>query len=146
MADKPTYFPQLVASRPDIALCRAATQVIRAGEAHAASQGLGAGHQLVLKMLSEVGPTSQQALSEGLRIDRSVMVTICDELERTSCVRRERNPQDRRSYAVTLTETGRARLKEADAAVPEFLDRTFEPLSAAERRQLSALLGKLLGV
>ena len=104
------------------------------------------GQHLVLKMLDAVGPCSQQALSEELRIDRSVMVNICDDLERAGHVRRERNPQDRRSYAVTITDAGRQRLAALEKSVPDFLDEVFRPLSRRERDQLTALLGKLLGI
>ncbi|MFI7120393.1 MarR family winged helix-turn-helix transcriptional regulator [Amycolatopsis sp. NPDC049868] len=139
-----TYFPRLAAERPDIALCRASTAVARAAEAAAEQQGLGVGHHLVLKMLAAVGPRSQQVLSEELRIDRSVMVGIADELEKAGHVRRERDPEDRRAYAVTITAAGRRALAKAEKTIPEFLDRTFAALTPAERDQLTALLGKLL--
>jgi len=142
----PSYFPQLAAERPDIALCRASTLIARAAEEHASRQGLGVGHHLVLKMLAAVGSCSQQTLSEELRIDRSVMVGVADDLERSGLVRRERNPHDRRSYAVSITEDGRERLGAAEAKTPEFLDRVLGALTSAERRQLTALLGKLLDV
>lgn len=139
-----TYFPQLAAERPDIALCRASTVVARAAEAAAEQQGLGVGHHLVLKMLAAVGPRSQQVLSEELRIDRSVMVGIADDLEKTGYVRRERDPEDRRAYAVTITTPGRRALAKAEKTIPEFLDRTFAALTPTERDQLTTLLGKLL--
>lgn len=138
------YFPRLAAERPDIALCRASTVVARAAEEAAQQQGLGVGHHLVLKMLAAVGPRSQQALSEELRIDRSVMVGIADDLERAGHIRRERDPEDRRAYAVTITAAGRRALAKAEKAVPAFLDRTFAALTPAEREQLTTLLGKLL--
>ncbi|GAA0443735.1 hypothetical protein GCM10010160_83110 [Acrocarpospora corrugata] len=100
----------------------------------------------MLKMLDAVGPCSQQTLSEELRIDRSVMVGLCDDLQQAGHVRRERNPRDRRSYAVTITDTGRQRLIEAEASIPLFLDGTFHTLTPDERRQLAALLSKLLGI
>ncbi|MEV0712843.1 MarR family winged helix-turn-helix transcriptional regulator [Nocardia aurea] len=139
-----TYFPRLAAERLDIALCRASAAVARAGEIHATAQGFGVGQHLVLKMLTAVGACSQQRLSEELRIDRSVMVGVCDDLEKSGYVRRERNPNDRRSYAVTVTEAGRERLRAAETAVPSYLDETFAALTAAEREQLTALLAKLL--
>lgn len=139
-----TYFPRLAAERPDIALCRASTVVARAAEAAAEQQGLGVGHHLVLKMLAAVGPRSQQVLSEELRIDRSVMVGIADELENAGYVRRERDPEDRRAYAVTITTPGRRALAKAEKTIPEFLDRTFAALTPTERDQLTALLSKLL--
>ncbi len=97
-------------------------------------------------MLAAVGPTSQQVLSEELRIDRSVMVGIADELEKAGYVSRERDPEDRRAYAVTLTTPGRRALAKAEKAIPEYLDHTFAALTPTERDKLTALLGKLLSV
>ncbi|MFI6928500.1 MarR family winged helix-turn-helix transcriptional regulator [Nonomuraea spiralis] len=138
------YFPRLAAERLDIALCRASAAVSRAAEAHAGREGLGVGQQLVLQMLDDTGPCSQQTLSEELRIDRSVMVGVCDDLERAGHIRRERNPRDRRSYAVTITASGRRRLAAARESIPAFLDDTFHALTAGERAQLGALLAKIL--
>ncbi|MGW1738664.1 MarR family winged helix-turn-helix transcriptional regulator [Nocardia sp. NPDC001965] len=143
--DPTAYFPKLAAERPDIALCRASAAVARAAEAAAREHGLGVGQHLVLKMLAAVGPRSQQELSTELRIDRSVMVGIADELEQSGYVRRERDPADRRAYAVTLTTAGRRALTKAEKHIPDFLERTFATLTAAEREQLASLLGKLLG-
>ncbi|MEV5573309.1 MarR family transcriptional regulator [Spirillospora sp. NPDC052269] len=141
---RPAYFAALATERPDIAMCRAAAYLARAGEAHATRQGLGVGQHLVLKMLDAVGPCSQQVLAEELRIDRSVMVNVCDDLEKSGFVHRRRNPDDRRSYAVTITGEGRERLAGAETAVPSFLDETFAPLTADERAQLTALVSKLM--
>ncbi|MDT0268776.1 MarR family transcriptional regulator [Streptomyces sp. DSM 44915] len=138
------YFPTLAAERLDIALCRASAAVARATEARAHALGLGVGQHLVLKMLAAVGPRSQRVLSDELRIDRSVMVGLCDSLEQAGLVRRERAAGDRRAYAVTLTDAGRQRLAHAEEAVPALLDDAFQALTPAERDRLSALLGKLL--
>ncbi|KAB8162644.1 MarR family transcriptional regulator [Streptomyces sp. 3MP-14] len=139
------YFHQLAAERPDIALCRASAAVARAAEAHTdATAGLGVGPHLVLKALAEAGPASQRALSDALRIDRSVMVGLCDGLEAAGLVRRERAAGDRRAYAVTLTDAGRARLATAERGVPALLENALAPLTAEERAQLATLLGRLL--
>lgn len=82
-------------------------------------------------MLAAVGPCSQRTLSEELRIDRSVMVGIADDLESHGYVRRERDPGDRRAYAVTLTAAGKRALTAAERTVPAFLDRTFAALTPA---------------
>jgi len=140
------YFTRLVEARPDIALCRATTMVTRASERHYAQQGLSIGGHLVLGMLDAVGACSQQELSEGLRIDRSVMVGCVDGLERAGLVSRQRNPHDRRAYDVTITEAGRKALAEADAALPQMLDEVFAPLTEAERRDLTRLLRKALAL
>ncbi|MFJ4657204.1 MarR family winged helix-turn-helix transcriptional regulator [Nocardia sp. NPDC088792] len=140
----PPYLSRLGTERPDIALCRASSLVARAADAHARDQGLGVGHHLVLKMLSEVGPHSQRALSEELRIDRSVMVGVADDLEREGYIRRERLPEDRRAYAVTITTSGRRALARAEKTIPGFLTATFAALTPSERTQLTTLLVKLL--
>ncbi|MEQ4721005.1 MarR family winged helix-turn-helix transcriptional regulator [Nonomuraea sp. B19D2] len=59
-------------------------------------------------------------------------------------VRRERNPHDRRSYAVTITDSGRQRLAAAQSSIPAFLEDTFHALTDDERGQLSTILAKLL--
>jgi DNA-binding MarR family transcriptional regulator len=138
------YFAQLAASRPDIALCRAAAAVARTGEEFAERHGYLVGQHLVLKMLHAVGPCSQQILAEELRIDRSVMVGLCEDLEREGCVRRERNPEDRRAYAVSLTPKGRAELRTLERGVVGYLDEVLAPLDPVERAQLTTLLAKLL--
>lgn len=139
-----SYFPVLAAERLDIALCRASTLVSRAAETEAAQSEIGVGQHLVLKMLAEVGPSSQRTLSDELRLDRTVMVGICDSLEKDGYVERRRNPDDRRAYAVTITDSGRRLLARAETKIPTFLDATFEALTPTERAQLSTLLGKLL--
>src|SRR5271163_4086338 len=60
----------------------------------------------VLGHLLSVGPTSQQDLATRLEVNRSVMVHVIDGLEQAGLVIRERNPADRRSYAVTPTALG----------------------------------------
>jgi len=141
---RPRYFPRLAEERVDIALCRAAAAVARAADGHAAGRELGVGQHLVLKMLDAVGPSAQQALAEELRIDRSVMVGVVDSLQQAGLVRRDRDPVDRRAYAVTITAAGIRALAAAERDIPDFLDDTFAALTAAERRRLTALLGKLL--
>lgn len=141
------YFSRLAVERPDIALCRASTAVLKAAEASPSRRGgMSIGEHLVLKMLAAVGPCSQRVLSEELRIDRTVMVGLCDRLEDAGYVRRERDAVDRRAYAVTITPAGREALAPAEAEVPAYLDEVFANLTAAERGQLAALLGKALGV
>src|SRR5260221_6271510 len=66
----------------------------------------------VLNLLAEV-PISQQELGEQLGIDRTTMVELIDQLEQQGVVVRRRNPADRRSYAVSLTATGRTVQKRA---------------------------------
>ncbi|WP_405387081.1 MarR family transcriptional regulator [Streptomyces sp. NBC_01102] len=140
------YFSKLAQERPDIAMCRATTLVARTIDEELSGHHLTVAQHLVLKMLHDVGPCSQQELSEQLRIDRSVMVGCIDGLEDSGLVRREPHPRDRRAYAVTLTPEAGPALEEAENGVPRLLDRAFGALTASERRTLTRLVGKILDV
>jgi DNA-binding MarR family transcriptional regulator len=98
----------------------------------------------VLSVIGEQGPMAQQRVSETLRVDRTTIVALVDELERKGFVERKRDPGDRRAYAVEITPKGARTLQRArtvvDAAEVEFT----AALSAAERRQLRELLAKLM--
>ncbi|NEB38322.1 MarR family transcriptional regulator [Streptomyces sp. SID14515] len=144
--ERDRYFSKLAQERPDIAMCRATTLVARTIDEELSGHHLTVAQHLVLKMLNDVGPCSQQELSEQLRIDRSVMVGCIDGLEDSGLVRRERHPRDRRAYAVTLTPEAGPALAEAEGGVPRLLDRAFGSLTAAERRTLTRLVGKILDV
>lgn len=138
------YFPVLASERLDIALCRASAKVAREADAQIGTREMGVGEHLVLKMLAAVGPCCQRELSEGLRIDRSMMVGCVDALEEAGFAKRQRSDRDRRAYAVTITDAGREALSGAERDVPGFLDEAFGALSRAERVTLGDLLGKLL--
>src|ERR1044072_4145004 len=61
----------------------------------------------LLTALLEAGPFSQQMLAEKMRVNRSLVVGIVDDLERRGWVERRRAPADRRSYQLHVTEGGR---------------------------------------
>ena len=50
---------------------------------------------------------TQKALEDMLRIDRTTMVALIDDLERTGFVIRQCHPRDRRAFLVWPTESGR---------------------------------------
>lgn len=92
----------------------------------------------------ERGSLSQQAIGERLRIDRTTMVSLIDDLERAGYVKRERNPGDRRAYVITLTAAGRKAQGRAEEAVDTRALEFFGRLSEAERQQLHRLLTRLV--
>jgi DNA-binding MarR family transcriptional regulator len=72
------------------------------------------------------------------------MVAMVDALEQAGFVRRERNPNDRRAYAVKLTPKGRARQRRGAETLDHARNEFFAPLSKREREQLLALLKRLV--
>lgn len=92
----------------------------------------------------EGGSLSQQAIGERLRIDRTTMVSLIDDLERAGYVKRARNPDDRRAYVITLTAAGRKAQARAEEAVDAHALQFFGQLSEAERQELHRLLARLI--
>src|SRR5712691_5585054 len=59
---------------------------------------------------------SQHAIGELIGLNPTRMVFLVDELEKRGLVERRRNPADRRSHALYLTEPGREKLRQARQA------------------------------
>jgi len=100
-------------------------------------------HAQVLAVIDAEGPMSQRALCRRLRIDKSPMVGLVDDLERLGLAERRRDDADRRVQAIHLT--GRGRL--AVARVMQMAEvenaRTFGVLDDDEREELHRLLLKV---
>ena len=100
----------------------------------------------VLTAVAAVGPVSQQRLAEGLHVNRTLMVGVADKLEQRGLLERRRDPSDRRSYSLYLTDAGTVELARLHGEI-ERVDRSMtERLTGAERSRLHALLRKLLGI
>ncbi len=98
----------------------------------------------MLAILAERGAVSQRALSDLTGVNRTIMVKVVDDLEARGWVVRERNADDRRSYALRLTAGGSAALDRllADLDRGELL--LTESLTKAERARLRSVLSTLL--
>ena len=99
----------------------------------------------ILTMVTELEPMTQKALGDALKIDRTTMVTLLDDLEDKGYVTRQRHPRDRRAFLVHPTDAGRAAKVAAVRILDEQQRRFLAPLTPAERRQLAALLTRLHG-
>ncbi|HZQ48689.1 MAG TPA: MarR family transcriptional regulator [Candidatus Dormibacteraeota bacterium] len=97
----------------------------------------------VLNILA-AGPISQHDLGDQLGIDRTTMVELIDDLEKQRAVVRRRNPADRRSYALSLTPSGKALQKKAATAFDEVTDEVFDGLKPAERKVLGDMLRRVI--
>lgn len=104
--------------------------------------GLRIRHYSILAALSE-GPASQQNIGNDLRIDSATMVAAIDDLEQRELVRRERHPEDRRRYVVTITPQGEETLEKIATLIDKFDSEHFADLTANQQAQLHKLLEKL---
>jgi DNA-binding MarR family transcriptional regulator len=110
----------------------------------AAPLGLTIRHFGIGLLLSRRGALRQTELADMLRLDRTTVMNMVDELERAGFVRREADPKDRRANAVTPTPLGKRWLEklrpQAEKAERDFL----APLTEAEQDTLRNLLERLV--
>lgn len=142
--DAADALPEAVSDRLGFLLGRAHLAHRQVAESRLESLGIRARESGALALLASEGPLSQQRLGQRMGVDRTTMVALVDELERKGLVARERDPGDRRAYALHLTSQGRRLLARAEKAVGRAEDEFLGALSAAERRQLKALLHRLI--
>ena len=105
--------------------------------------GLEPRHFGMLTRLAANEGRSQQAIGELMGLNPTRMVFLVDELEKRGLVERRRNPADRRSHALYLTDQGRAKLREAQQVSARHADAVGASLTGAQRRQLTDLLRRL---
>jgi DNA-binding MarR family transcriptional regulator len=86
---------------------------------------------------------SQQAIAELIGVNATRMVFLVDELERLGLVERRRNPADRRSHALYLTDEGKAVLVRVNAVAAEHEAQIAAGLSDADRAELTRLLRQM---
>jgi len=109
-----------------------------------ASLGLGVKEFGALSVLLEEAPLSQQRLGERQGVDRTTMVAVVADLERSGLVERRPNPDDRRAYSLHATAKGRRVLRQASEAVKQAENEFLAPIPARDRRRLKQLLQRLI--
>ena len=108
--------------------------------------GLRPPHFGVMTLIDAHPGATQQALVTGSLIDASSMVAVIDELEERGLAERRSHPSDRRKHAVHLTAKGKRTLQRTREIADRYTEQVLEPLDAAERDHLKALLRKLAGL
>ena len=97
----------------------------------------------VLESLLETGPLSQGELGRRLLKSSGNITVVVDNLEKRALVVRERNPQDRRSVTVSLTEDGRRLIKTVFPRHLEAVVGEMGALTPEEQEELGRLCRKL---
>ena len=108
-----------------------------------ADQRIRTKHASVLAVIDAEGPMSQRALCRRLRIDKSPMVGLVDDLETLGLAERRRTDADRRVQAIHLTGRGRLAVARVMQIAELENDRTFGVLDDDERDELHRLLLKV---
>ena len=101
-------------------------------------------HHGVLGVIREADGLSQQALGERIGMFASRLVGIIDDLEGRGLVERRNSPSDRRSYALYLTQAGRAALEQIGQLSREHQEAIFVSLSDTEKVQMAEFLRRIV--
>ena len=142
-SDETHELPPSMRDRVPFLLYRAAEASHTLANQMLAEVDLNARQAGILTMATESGPMTQKALGDALRIDRTTMVALIDDLEDKGYVTRQRHPRDRRAFLVHPTAAGLAAKTAAIRILDEQQRRYLAPLTPAERQQLGALLKRL---
>jgi MarR family transcriptional regulator, lower aerobic nicotinate degradation pathway regulator len=116
----------------------------RMAEARTPAEQMRFSHFAVLACLDEFGSASQREVSERLQLDPSDLVAVVDWLEEAGFVRRHRDEEDRRRYALDLTAAGRRALRVRARSAERMNEELFSALAPKERQHLRTLLLKAL--
>jgi len=143
VAGEPAALPPSMRGRVPFLLYRAAEESHALANQMLADIALSARQAGILTMVTEVGPMTQRALGDALRIDRTTMVALLDDLEGKGYVARQRHPRDRRAFLVHPTDAGRTAKVAAIRILDEQQRRFMAPLTPSECRQLGSLLARL---
>ena len=134
------HLPESLSHYPGYLLAFIGERATERFERAMSRHGIRSKHAQILVVVDAEGPMSQRELGRRLRIDKSPMVGLVDDLERLSLAERRRPDSDRRIQAIHLTAKGRSvlqRVLELGAAENE---RTLGMLDDAEREVLHDLL------
>jgi len=98
----------------------------------------------ILNALIDDPGEDQVTLAAKVAFDAATFGSVIGRLEAKGWVRREADVQDRRRKLLWVTPEGESAAQQMKRAVAKVQMRLMGPLDAAERRQLTALLGKLV--
>jgi DNA-binding MarR family transcriptional regulator len=97
----------------------------------------------VLRLLARHPGQSQRELADALGMHAPRLVPLIDELEGRGVVARDRDPADRRNYAISLTDQGRQLVAELGRVAREHELAITSALDDDQRVQLLTLLRHL---
>jgi len=100
-------------------------------------------HAGIFRILAATPAITQQALATALGTLPSRLVALVDELESKGLLERRPHESDRRSYALHLTEKGKATLQAIGKVAREHQQALLAALSEDEQAALAALLQRV---
>lgn len=105
---------------------------------------LGFTQYVAMKKLGTEGPMTPGELARLLNHNPGALTRLLDKLEKSDYLRRVPDAHDRRALRIELTASGRALWKRINACGERVAQHAMGALSETQRRQLEALLGRVL--
>ena len=100
-----------------------------------------------LKRLHDAGaPQPISYFADGVVSNRSNATQMADRLQSEGLVTRVRNPADRRSVLLELTDAGSRRLREGQECLEHMAEELLAPLKPAERDDTIVVLERILSL
>jgi DNA-binding MarR family transcriptional regulator len=124
-------------------LRKASRRVSQLYDAILAPCGLRTTQRAILNHISRAGSPSVGELAADLVMDRGALAHNLKPLERDGYVRQGVDPHDRRNRVVSLTEEGRAKLRESEllwARAQKKFDKAYGSAAAATLREALSLI------
>lgn len=126
-----------------VKLIRAAESVSAGVHSHLSEAGLSISQFGVLEALYHLGPLSQADLARKILKSTGNVTMVIDNLEKRGLVARERDPEDRRYYAVHLTGEGTRTIASLFPRHATGIVTRMNVLTASEQETLGTLCRKL---
>jgi DNA-binding MarR family transcriptional regulator len=140
MSTKP---PPPLAERLGYLLKHAQLRFFELSASALAPLGVSGQEAAVLRAIDCPEPLSQGDIAIRMRIDRTTMVALIDDLEHKGLAQRRQDPADRRKNVVELTDAGRDILRRANQVAAEAEQTFLSPLPAEDRERFMAALRTL---
>jgi len=100
-------------------------------------------HAGILRILNSTPGIAQQALAATLEMVPSRLVVLVDDMEQRGLIERRGNPEDRRRYALHVTEKGHSTLEAISRIAREHSQALLAGISEDEQQQLAVLLQRI---
>ncbi|OUR75247.1 hypothetical protein A9Q83_17580 [Alphaproteobacteria bacterium 46_93_T64] len=102
------------------------------------------GQYSVMEIIANNPGRTQSAIAWAAGLDRSSLVPILNQFEKNGTIKRDPVANDKRAYAVSLTEKGEEDLLELRGKVEEMEQVFIKGMGARSHKQLISLLNKFM--
>jgi DNA-binding MarR family transcriptional regulator len=110
-----------------------------------AAHGVSMWGYTVLVALDVAAMRTQSALAEAIGADKTRIIAVLDELQRSGLIERVADPEDRRARLLAITEEGRIVKDALQAEIQRGEERWLGTMSAADRAAFLRILQSLSG-